>query len=340
MIVMKQDFGRTPQGACAALYTIRCGQMEARLTDFGATLVSLFVPDSRGNTADVVLGFDRADDYARCDACLGATVGRNANRIGGATVDIGGKTYALAANDGENSLHSGPQGYHTRLWQVVWQKEHAIRFGLHSPHLDQGFPGNADITVTYTLCDNALTIRYEAVSDRDTVFNLANHSYFNLAGHNHPELAMEQTLSMPARTFTPADSQSIPTGEERSVAATPMDFRLPKKLSRDIAADYEPLQLQRGYDHNFEVFCNPCAILSDRESGREMAVYTSCPGVQLYSANYTDCIGKGGQKYPPRSGVCLETQYYPDACHKPQWAQSLVIAGEKYESATTYRFHW
>ena len=222
---MKTFFGKTPQGEDAYLYTISCGQLQAEISDFGATLVKLFVPDSNGNMADVVLGFDSAANYAASDTYFGATVGRNANRIKNACFILNNKTYSLSANDGLNSLHSGPEGFERRLWNVVMHTEDSIVLSLHSPHGDQGFPGNADITVTYLLENDGLRIVYDAVADRDTVFNLTNHSYFNLAGHDQAEKAMDQLLSMPARFFTPADAQSIPTGECRSVEGTPMDFR-------------------------------------------------------------------------------------------------------------------
>lgn len=338
--MMKNIFGVTPKGETAYLYTLTCGQMEAVVSDFGATLVKLFVPDSQGNRADVVLGFDSPAAYAASDTYLGATVGRNANRIQGASIVVGNRSYSLTANDGANSLHSGPDGFERRLWQVAEQDESHIVFALHSPHMDQGFPGNADIRLTYRLTADSLEISYEAVSDQDTLFNMTNHSYFNLAGHQQTAQAMDQLLCMPARFFTVANAQSIPTGELRSVEGTPMDFRIPKALGRDIGADYEPLHLQKGYDHNFEVFCNPCAILSHPQSGRSMAVYTDCPGVQVYSANYTRGDGKDGVCYEPRCAVCLETQFYPDAIHNPQWKQPVTKAGEKYQSKTTYRFSW
>ncbi len=337
---MAEYFGKTPKGETAHLYTICSGPLTAVLSDFGATLVRLFVPDAKGNMDDVVLGFDSAAEYAGSDTFMGATVGRNANRIGGAAFVLGSKTYHLAANDGSNNLHSGPDSYAHRLWQVTQQGADFIEFFLRSPHMDQGFPGNADIRVTYRLQADSLSITYDAVSDRDTVFNMTNHGYFNLPGHHQPHRAMEQLLCMPARCFTPADSETIPTGECREIAGTPMDFRSPKPIGQDIDAAYEPLQLQQGYDHNFEVFCNPCAILSDPVSGRSMAVYTDCPGLQVYSGNYTNTIGKGGQSYPRRSGVCLEAQFYPDSLHNPHWTQSLVPAGQKYHSQTTYRFNW
>ena len=167
---------------------------------------------------------------------------------------------------------------------------------------------------------------------------MTNHSYFNLAGHEKGEKAMAQTLMMPARVFTVSDDQSIPTGELRSVEGSPMDFRIPKPIGRDINEDYEPLKLQHGYDHNFEVFCNPCAILTDPESGRSMSVVTDCPGVQLYTANFLNETGKDGVVYGKRHGICLETQYYPDAVNHPQWAQPFVKAGEPYHSETKFIF--
>ena len=337
---MKTFFGKTPQGKDAYLYTIACGKLRAEISDFGATLVKLFVPDSNGNIADVVLGFDSPAEYAASDTYFGATVGRNANRIKNACFVLNNKTWSLAANEGLNSLHSGPDGFERRLWNVINHDADRITLALHSPHGDQGFPGNADITVTYLMEGNGLRIIYDAVSDQDTLFNLTHHSYFNLAGHAQPEKAMAQILSMPARHFTPADEKSIPTGACRTVEGTPMDFRIPKAIGRDIDKDYDALQLQAGYDHNFEVFCNPCAVLCDLESGRQMAVITDLPGIQFYSGNYTDTQGKGGVHYPRRSGICLETQFYPDAVHNPQWKQPFVKAGEKYHSETKYCFYW
>lgn len=337
---MKEIFGRLPDGQTAHLYTLRAGQLTAQITDLGATLVRLYVPDGQGNVADVVLGYDSPAGYLNGTNYFGATVGRNANRVRNACFVLDNKTWTLAANEGPNNLHSGPCGFDTRLWTVESQDVDSITLRLHSPHGDQGFPGNADIQVTYHLQSDGLRIVYDAVSDRDTVFNLTNHSYFNLAGHENQDKAMNQTLSMPARFFNPDDAANIPTGELRSVVDTPMDFREPKPLGRDIGADYEPLHLQGGYDHNFEVFCSPAAILSDPESGRSMAVYTDCPGIQLYTANFTEGAGKDTVIYQPRCGVCLETQYYPDAVNHPEWPQPFVKAGQKYHSETKYRFSW
>ena len=337
---MKKVFGAMPNGEACYLYTLRAGQLTAEVSDLGATLVRLYVPDARGNLADVVLGYDSPAGYLESKTYFGATVGRNANRIAGAAFVLNGTTCVLNANEGHNSLHSGPEGYNVRLWDVISHKEDRIVLQLHSPHGDQGFPGNAHIRVTYILEADCLRIIYDAISDRDTLFNLTNHSYFNLAGHQNQEKAMEQTLMMPARFFNPDDEVNIPTGELRPVEGTPMDFRVPKALGQDIHMDYEPLHLQGGYDHNFEVFCNPAAILTDIESGREMAIYTDCPGIQVYSGNFTEGEGKDGVCYTKRCGVALETQFYPDSVHHPDWPQPFVKANVPYHSETKYRFSW
>lgn len=332
-------FGALPSGEQASLYTLCCGKLTAAVTDYGATLVRLLAPDKGGSLADVVLGYDGVEGYARGTGFLGAVVGRNANRVKGAAFTMGDRAVRLAENENGNNLHSGPNCYHTRLWQVERQSADSITFLLDSPNGDQGFPGNAVIWVSYTLeYPGTMRIEYDAVCDQDTVFNMTNHSYFNLAGHDKPELAMDQILILPARFFQPDDAQNIPTGEKRSVAGTPMDFRAPKALCRDIGEDYEQLRLQGGYDHNFEVFCEPCAILTDPVSGRSMAVSTDCPGIQVYTANFLDDVGKGGVRYAPRCGVALETQFYPDSVNHPEWLQPFVKAGEKYHSVTRYQF--
>lgn len=337
---MKKSFGTLPNGDAAFLYTITGGGMTARITDFGATLVSLLVPDREGNLADVVLGYDSAAEYLEKPGYLGCTVGRNANRIAGSRFTLNGKTVKLEANEGENCLHSGDNSYCYRLWQLAEHKENAVSFTLESPNADQGFPGNAKLRVTYTLLpDNTLDIAYDGICDQDTVFNLTNHSYFNLSGHENPQFAMDMELSMPARHFAFADEASIPTGEERPVADTPMDFREPKPIGRDIEEDYDALHLQGGYDHNFEVFCNPCATLHDPRSGRTMCVVTDCPGIQFYSGNFLEGQpGKGGVKYTRRGGIALETQYYPNSVNNPAWKQPFFKAGERYRSCTKYIF--
>ena len=338
---MQKPFGVLSNGETASLYTIQNGAIRAEFSDLGATLHKLFVPDREGVLADVVLGFDDPQSYCESGTFFGAVVGRNANRIGGAAFSLNGKNYALDKNDnGKNNLHSGADFYKNRIWNVRDLTENAITFTLESPHGDQGFPGNAKIQVTYTLEQGtSLRVDYTAVSDRDTVFNFTNHSYFNLAGHDKPEKAMSQILTMPARFFTPSDAEYIPVGKLQSVEGTAMDFRVPKAIGRDIDKDEEPMRLQCGYDHNFEVFANPCAILTDPDSGRTMAVITDCPGVQLYSGNFLEGeTGKDGVTYPRRSGVCLETQFYPNALNYPQWRQPVTPAGQTYHSQTRFVF--
>ena len=339
---MKESFGTLPSGENAALYTISCGGITAAITDYGATLVRLMVPDKDGILADVVLGYDDCNGYRTGKgACLGATVGRNANRLKDSYFELNGKICHLAPNENGNNLHSGPDFFFQRMWKLVSHTETAVTLALHSPHGDQGFPGSADIHVTYSLDDHGgLHIIYDAVCDQDTVFNFTNHSYFNLAGHERTDKAMDQILTLPGRFFNPDDAQNIPTGELRSVAGTPMDFRGPKAISRDIGEDYEPLKLQGGFDHNWEVFCSPCAILCDPESGRDMAVTTTCPGIQFYAGNFLEEVGKDGIHYGKRTGVALETQFYPDALHHPEWPQPITKAGEKYHSETVYKFSW
>lgn len=338
---MKKPFGMLSDGSACALYTITGGGLTAEISDLGATIVKFFAPDEKGQLADVVLGFDDPKEYIDSTTFFGTVVGRNANRVKGGSFRLGEYTVQMDKNDnGVNNLHSGYAFFKDRIWSVEEHTENYIRFYLESPNGDQGFPGNAQIWVSYRLEPRGtLRIRYDAVCDKDTVFNFTNHSYFNLAGHDHPERAMSQTLCMPARHFTPDDKLSIPTGELRDVAGTPFDFREPKAIGRDVGEDYDALMLQGGYDHNFEVFTTPCAYLRDPQSGRTMAVETDCCGIQFYSGNFLRGeTGKGGVSYCYRGGICLETQFYPDALNHPQWKQPITKAGDHYHSETKYIF--
>ena len=339
---MKRLFGIRADGQPAYLYTITCGDLTAEISDHGAAIHKLLAPDAKGNLADVILGFNHPDDYSASTTFFGAPVGRFTNRIANGEFYLGGEKICLDRNDNNTSyLHGGFEPYKNRLWQVIDHTQNSICFQLESPHGDQGFPGQAHIRVSYALeAPATLRIIYDAICDRDTVLNLTNHSYFNLAGHENIEAAMKQTLILPGRFFNPDDAQNIPTGELRPVEGTPMDFRQAKTIGRDIDKDYEPLQLQGGYDHNYEVFCNPCAILRDPSSGRTMAISTDCPGIQFYSGNYLDETGKGGVHYHKRSGVALETQFYPDSVNHPEWPQPITKAGVPYHSETSYTFSW
>ena len=326
-------FGTLKSGEKAYLYTISGGRLKAVISDLGATVVRLNV-----GAQDVVLGFDDPNDYIASGTFFGAVVGRNCNRTAGACVRINDVEFPMDRNDnGINNLHSGLDFYKNRIWSVVDFTENRIKLMLHSPDCDQGFPGNADISVTYTVENDGLVIEYEGICDQDTVFNLTNHSYFNLAGHDQPQKAMQQILTINAGFFTPADAHSIPTGELRSVSGSPMDFRVPKAIGAQINEDYDALNLQGGYDHNFVLAGESCAVLSYGEV--RMEVITDCPGVQFYSGNFLEGeLGKDGVSYCHRSGICLETQYWPDATHHPLWPQPIVKAGERYYSRTIYRF--
>ena len=337
---MKKEFGKLPDGTTAYLYTICGGGLQAHITDLGATLQRLYAPDASGKMADVVLGFDTPAEYIQSGTFFGTVVGRNSNRTKSGTFPLNGKAYQMGINDGPNNLHSGPDYFKDRIWNVEMCSENAITFSLFSPHGDQGFPGNATIRATYALEEGGvLHLSYDAVCDQDTVFNLTNHSYFNLAGHNQPEKAMDMLLQMPARFFSVADAQSIPTGENRIVDGSPMDFHTPKPIGRDINENYDALLFQKGYDHNFDAACNPCAVVTHIESGRTMTVSTDCPGVQFYSGNFLEGeTGKDNVSYCHRGGICLETQYFPNALNQPHWPQPITKAGQTYHSETKYIF--
>lgn len=339
-----KQFGTTGDGRKAWLYTMKNDAgTTVSVTDYGAALVNVIVKGKDGIPLDVVLGYDDAAGYERGEASIGATVGRSANRIGGAQIEIGGRTYDLEKNDNGNNLHSGLDYYNKRFWEVAENGDDHVTFLLHSPDGDQGYPGALDMYVTYSLDeDNMLTIHYAAVPDQDTVINMTNHSYFNLNGHDSGSV-LEHTVMLEADAFTPADAESIPTGEIRPVEGTPMDFRTAKKLGAEIDADYEPLRFGAGYDHNWVLknengFDKVAEVTADR-SGIRMEVWTDLPGVQMYTANFLDNEpGKDGAVYGSRSAVCLETQYYPDAIHHENFPGPVCRRGEKYDTRTAYRF--
>ena len=349
MAYTKVKFGELPDGRQVDLYTLTNAQgISASFTDLGGVWVSMMVPGRDGTMEDVVLGYDTVEKYLQNPPHLGAPIGRNANRIGGAKFTLNGVTYELAVNNGPNNLHSGPDLYHERLWETEVDEcslGTRISFSLMSPDGDQGYPGNAEITVSYTLADdNSLIIDYHMVSDQDTVANFTNHAYFNLAGHGAGEI-LQQEVWIDADTFTIADADLIPTGELTPVEGTPMDFRVMKAIGRDIGADYEPLVTAGGYDHNW-VLNHPAEEVSlaarakDPASGRVMEVYTDLPGMQFYTANFLkpEIEGKEHAVYDKRGAYCFETQYYPDAINKPEFPSPVLMAGEEYKTRTIYHF--
>lgn len=345
MSIRVEAFGTTKDGQQVKKYILENGKgMKAVVLNLGAGLAELWVPDQDGALRDVVWGYEKAEDYEVNGPDFGAIVGRNANRIGGAVITIAGKDYTLAKNNGENNLHSGPDMYFTRMWKGIVADDNKVEFSLYSPDGDQGYPGNADITVSYTLTDDGeLQIAYQGKADQDTIFNLTNHSYFNLDGQESDSV-LEQKVWLDADAFTPGDAGLIPTGEIRDVTGTPMDFRTEHMIGERIDADYEPLKQAGGYDHNY-VLKNEgkyalCGKLISQKSGICMEVSTDLPGIQIYSANFLENEkgGKEGRTYGRRSAICFESQYFPDACHHENFQSPIVKAGEVYRTKTGYRF--
>ncbi len=329
----------------ATLYTFENKNgMVMEVTDFGATLYSLLVPDKDGNLCDVVLGYDSPEEYMGPSGTgFGATIGRNGNRIGQARFVLNGKTYELDKNNNGNNLHSGLDFYHYRMWDVKQTTENSITFSLHSPDGDQGFPGTFDVDVTYTLTDdNELKIDYYGVPEEDTIVNMTNHSYFNLNGHASGDV-LEHEVWMDADAFTATDKDLIPTGEIVEVEGTPMDFRVKKAIGRDIEKDYEALIFGGGYDHNWclnnqRKFAKVIEM-SSALSGITMEVYTDLPGVQMYTGNFLEEeVGKQGIVYKKRAGICFETQFYPDAINHENFPSPICRKGQEYKTTTVYKF--
>lgn len=341
----KRAFGVNSRGEAATLYTFENKNgMVMEVTDFGATLFSLYIP-TRDGKLDVVLGYDDPAGYeGPSGTFFGATVGRNANRIGKASFSINGVTYQLDKNDnGKNNLHSGFDFQSFRVWNVKKIGDNTITFSLHSPDGDQGYPGALDMDVTYTLTeDNTVKIDYYGVPQADTIINYTNHAYFNLNGHASGAIT-RHTVWVDADHYTPADAESIPTGEVASVEGTPMDWRIKKEVGRDIDADFQALNFGNGYDHNWCLnnggkFAKVAEATGD-SSGITMEVYTDLPGVQIYTANFlVEEHGKNGAIYTRRNGICFETQYWPDALNHENFPSTLVKAGEVYKTTTAYKF--
>lgn len=343
---MKQrTFGKNSKGQEATLYTFENKNgMVMEVTDFGATLFSLMVPDGKGNLVDVVLGYDDPLGYeGPAGTFFGATVGRNANRIGKGRFVLNGVEYQLDQNNGGNNLHSGLDFQSFRIWKVKAIEGNAITFSIHSPDGDQGFPGALDLDVTYTLTDdNAVRIDYYGIPQADTIINYTNHSYFNLNGHASGPI-LKHTVWMDADYYTPTAADSVPTGEIAPVEGTPMDFRTKKEVGRDINQEFQALIFGNGYDHNWCLNNNgklaKVAELTADVTGLTLEVYTDLPGVQIYTANFVNNeLGKGGVVYNQRHGICFETQYYPDAPNHPNFPSSICRAGEVYRTTTVYKF--
>ncbi len=342
--VTSQSFGKMPDSTPVEIFTLSDGPYEARIATYGGIVVSLKSPDRHGKVADVVLGFDDLNGYVSnfngpSNAFFGAIIGRYANRIAGGTFTIDGKKYSLPLNNGPNSLHGGNHA----LNNVVW-KAKPIANGVELSHVskdgDAGYPGNLSVTVQYTLVKGDLRIEYSATTDKDTVLNLTNHSYFNLAGQGD---VLNYELTLHASRFTPVDANLIPTGELKSVANTPFDFRKPTAIGARINADDEQLRLGHGYDHNWVLDSGggklaEAAEAYDPTSGRVLKVLTDQPGIQLYTSNFLDgsIKGKGGKPEERRSALCLETQHFPDSPNHPAFPTTELKSGERYHTVTVY----
>jgi aldose 1-epimerase len=348
--IVRKPFGKTPEGQAVELYclTNRNG-MQASIMTYGGIVVSLTAPDRDGRYADVVLGFDRLEDYLAGHPYFGALIGRYGNRIAKGRFTLDGTPYTLAVNDGENHLHGGIRGFDKAVWQARGAIEKTgleVALAYASADGEEGYPGNLAVKVVYTLTDsNELKIEYSATTDKPTPVNLTNHSYFNLAGQDSGDI-LGHELAIAADRFTPVDKGLIPSGELRPVAGTPFDFRQPTAIGARIEQADEQLQFGGGYDHNFvlnrrqEGALELAASVYEPKSGRLMEVFTTEPGIQFYSGNFLDGtnVGKGGKVYNRRNGLCLETQHFPDSPNKPAFPAVILRPGREYSTTTVYRF--
>lgn len=318
--------------------------MKVVITNFGGRVVSLLAPDKNGKLEDVVLGYDSLKEYLKENPYFGALIGRYGNRIAKGKFTLGGKEYHLPVNNGENSLHGGPMGFHNVYWEVTPVNHNYLKLTYHSKDGEAGYPGNLLVTVGYTLTEtNEFSIDYEATADKETVVNLTHHSYFNLAGAGNGDI-LNHELTIYADYFNAVDSGLIPAGEPKSVEGTPFDFTTPHKIGERINQDDEQLKFGKGYDHNWvlrkaRAVMWQAARVVEPASGRIMDVWTTEPGMQFYSGNFLDKeIGKGGKAYPFRSGFCLETQHFPDSPNRPDFPSTVLKPGEKYFQKTLYKF--
>ena len=347
-MVTKRTFGKLSSGEEIQIFHLenKAGAY-AEISQFGAILVKLCVPDREGKLTDVVLGYDDLAGYEVNGCFFGATIGRSGNRIANSRFVLDGQEITLTPNEGKNNLHSGPNGFEKKIWNAaeISEDKNAVTFSRISPDGENGFPGEFEVSVTYELTEeNAVRIVYFGVSDKATVANMTNHSYFNLNGEGSGT-AMDQYLTIHAQEYTPVREDSIPVGENVSVEGTPMDFRTAKQIGRDIGADFEQLRFTGGFDHNYvtdgynKASIREIASAWSEESGIQMDVLSDCPCVQFYAANFVeDEHGKNGHVYNKREAFCLETQVEPNAVNVENFHSPILEAGERYYSETVYRF--
>jgi aldose 1-epimerase len=349
-MIEKNSFGKLADGKEITVYTLKNAKgMTAKIIDYGATVVSLTAPDKNGKFADVVLGYDNLEGYVKGTTYFGGIVGRYGNRIGKGKFTIDGKEYQLAVNNGANHLHGGIVGYNKVVWSVdgtaMTKDGPSITLTYVSKDGEENYPGTVKLTAVYTLTnENALSIVYTGTTDKTTVLNPTNHSYFNLTGDMNNTI-LDHELMINADNITPVDTGLITTGILAPVANTPMDFRTAKKIGKDINAEYEQLKFGGGYDHNwatnnYDKKVRLIATVYEPKSGRLLETLSDQPGVQFYCGNFLDgrVAGKGGIKYAKRTGLCLEAQHYPDSPNKPQFPTTLLKPGETYHQTTIYKF--
>ncbi|MEO8606600.1 MAG: aldose epimerase family protein [Chloroflexota bacterium] len=348
--IEKQTYGTTAAGATVDEYTLtNASGMEVRIITYGGIIASIRTPDRNGSLAGVTLGFDTLADYTGRHPYFGALVGRYGNRIGAAKFTLDGKEYKLATNDGSNSLHGGLKGFDKAIWaakEIKGDGEVGLKLSFVSPDGDEGYPGNLSVTVVYTLtADNSLRIDYHATTDKTTVVNLTNHTYFNLGGNGSGSV-YDQIIQIDADHYTPVNEKLIPTGELAPVEGTPFDFRTPKQIGGGIRSGDAQMVRGRGYDHNFVINRQDHSSLAKAvwvyapSTGRTMEVWTTEPGVQFYTANFLDgtLVGSSGGMYRQGDALCLETQHFPDSPNQPNFPSTTLKPGDTYKSTTVYEF--
>jgi len=345
--VSKQPFGKTPDGTAVDVYTLKDNAIEARIITYGGIVQSLKVPDKTGRVADVVLGFDSIDGYAGGPKpnppFFGAIIGRYGNRIAGGKFTLEGKTFDIPKIEAANALHGGAKGFDKVVWKAK-EIPHGVEMTYESPDGDQGFPGKLTTVVRYTLEGKDLKIEYSAMTDKTTVVNLTNHSYFNLAGQGNGDI-LKHDVKINASRYTPVNDNLIPTGELSSVEGTPFDFRKSSAVGARIDADNDQIKKGHGYDHNWvldsggKTFAEAAEVY-DPSSGRVLQVLTDEPGVQFYTGNFLDgtITGKEGKTYGRRYALCLETQHFPDSPNHPKFPSTELKPGKTYHTVTVFRF--
>ena len=345
--MQKQGFGQLKTGEQASLYTIGNNKgMQARITEYGATLVSLIVPDSDGKFADIAQGFSDVAGYERAPYYMGATIGRHAGQVRGGSFSLNEAQYDLVINDMDNTMHGGPEGFHSRMFTLIKQTDDLLVLTYHSKDGEAGFPGDLDVTVTYHITeDNELGLDYTASCNMDTILSMTNHTYFNLNGHDAPTI-LDHQLKIFAQEYMEVDEQCVPNGNILSVDGTPFDFTDFHEVGARINEPMQQLEVCTGYDHNWVVGgvtnddVRMCCELKTRTGKRHMQLFSNRPGLQMYSGNYLDgkYIGKEGCAYKRQSSLCLEPQVCPDSLSHPHFPSAILRAGKKYDYRSIYRF--